>query len=321
MRIATIDLGTNTALLLIADILSNGAIQVLCDELRSPRMGKDVDEQRKISEQSFLRVKEIFLEYKEIISRFDVEKIVATGTSALRDASNREEFISQIKSETGITIEMLSGEDEAQWTFRGAISGMKNLSEKITVIDIGGGSTEWSVAESKEQKAESNAIVETSAVRYVLRFSKSVNVGAVRISEKFFSSLPPNESECARKFILQQIAEIQQQQFSYSQLIGVAGTVTTLAALAQRLPQFEREKIANYVLTLEEIENLFHFLSLKSAEEIHALSDTTHGREDILTAGTLILITIMKYFGWEKITASVRGLRYGIALREWEKLK
>ena len=84
---------------------------------------------------------------------------------------------------------------------------------------------------SKEQKAESNAIVETSAVRYVLRFSK-VKCYAVRIS-KSFSSLPPNESECARKFILQQIAEIQQQQFSYSQLIGVAGTVTTLAALAQ----------------------------------------------------------------------------------------
>ncbi|MBS4029310.1 MAG: hypothetical protein KGZ58_11835, partial [Ignavibacteriales bacterium] len=121
MQIASIDLGTNTALLLITEISSDGTIKVLRDELRSPRMGKSVDAQRRISEESFQRVKDVFREYKNIISEYNVEKIIATGTSALRDASNREEFISRMKSETGIAIEILSGEDEALWTFRGAV--------------------------------------------------------------------------------------------------------------------------------------------------------------------------------------------------------
>jgi len=308
VKLAAIDLGTNTALLLIAEISDDGKINVLCDELRSPRMGKGVDAGRRISEESFQRVKEVFLEYKEIIPNYNVKKVIATGTSALRDASNREEFITQMQNETGIAIEILSGEEEALWTFRGGISGIENLHENVTVIDIGGGSTEISNCQYRNADWKEENL-----------FSKSLDIGAVRLTEKFFSSLPPSESEIesARKFILHNLSEISPTQFLNSQLVGVAGTVTTLAALAQHLPQFDKEKISGYVLTIDTILNLFQNLSSKTSPKIRSLSETTAGREDILTAGTLILRTTMEYFGWNAVTASVSGLRFGIAISEW----
>jgi len=322
MQIASIDLGTNTALLLITEISSDGTIKVLRDELRSPRMGKSVDAQRRISEESFQRVKDVFREYKNIISEYNVEKIIATGTSALRDASNREEFISRMKSETGIAIEILSGEDEALWTFRGAVSGLKNPSENIVVIDIGGGSTEVVAGWRLEVGGKQLTTTISSRKPQTLNiFPKSFDVGAVRITEKFFTSLPPRTSEIhiARNFILQQFAEIQQEQFLNSRLVGVAGTVTTLALLDQQLEVFEVSKVANYVLTIEAIEKLFLQLKTKTPQEILSLTNAAKGREDILFAGTLILLETMNYFSWKEIIASERGLRYGIALREFEK--
>lgn len=320
MKLATIDLGTNTALLLIAEISDDEKIKVLCDELRSPRMGKDVDAQRKISEESFQRVKKVFLEYKEIISQFNVEKIIATGTSALRDASNREEFISRMKSETGIAMEILSGEDEALWTFCGGISGIKKLHERVAVIDIGGGSMEIS-CELRVSGFELENSLPTRNPQLITRnlFKKSFDIGAVRLTEKFFSSLPPNENEIenAKSFILHNLLEISPSQFSNSQLIGVAGTVTTLALLAQNISSFDVSKIANYVLTIEAIEKLFQKLKTKTPQEILSLTSAAKGREDILLAGTLILLETMKYFSWKEIIASERGLRYGIALREF----
>ena len=305
MKIATIDLGTNTALLLIAEISNDGSIKVLRDELRSPRMGKDVDAQRRISEQSYQRVKESFLEYKEIISRYEVEKIVATGTSALRDASNREEFISRMFSETGIHIEILSGEEEALWTFRGAISRIKNQKENVAVIDIGGGSTEL--------------ISDFRFTNYDF-FAKSLDIGAVRVTEKFFALFPLMQAdiENAKKFIREQLSTIPKEQFVHTQLVGVAGTVTTLALLEQNISEFDVAKVSNYILNISVIEKWFYFLSKKTPQEILLLTSAAKGREDILFSGTLILFETMKYFSWKEIIVSERGLRYGIALRQFE---
>ena len=320
MKLATIDLGTNTALLLIAEISNDRTIKVLRDELRSPRMGRDVDVQRKISEQSFQRVKEVFLEYKTIVEQFSVEKTIATGTSALRDAHNRDEFIARMFSETEIRIETLSGEEESLWTFRGAISGIERLQDKIAVIDIGGGSTELSVGWRFEveglRRKNSNHNPQT-----INHFSKSFDIGAVRVTEKFFPSLPPKQNEIvdARKFILQQLSEISSQQFLNSQLVGVAGTVTTLALLDQNVNYFDVAKVSNYVLNIEAIEKHLQTLSTKTPQEILLLTKAAEGRADILFAGTLILFETMKYFSWKEIIASERGLRYGIVLREFEK--
>jgi len=319
MKIATIDLGTNTALLLIAEISVDGKINVLRDELRSPRIGKDVDAARRISENSFQRVKEVFLEYKELISKYSADKIIATGTSALRDASNREEFIERMKSETEIAIEILSGEDEALWTFRGAISGINNLQENVAVIDIGGGSTELSYELRVSSSQFKNKFqVHNTQLATCNFFSKSLNIGAVRITEKFFASLPPKENEIdnARKFIYEHLSEIPKEQFTNSQLIGVAGTVTTLALLAQNVFVFDVSKVANYILSIDAIEEWFHILSKKTPQEILSFTSAANGREDILFAGTLILFETMQYFSWSELVVSERGLRYGIALRE-----
>jgi exopolyphosphatase/guanosine-5'-triphosphate,3'-diphosphate pyrophosphatase len=303
MRIATIDIGTNTVLLLIANIDNNG-IKTLADEQRTPRIGKNIDTDAVIGKPAFTRVIDVFIEYKQIINSYKPEKVVAFGTSVLREAANKDEFVEFIKKETGIDVEILDGKEEAHWSYRGAISGLLG-DGKIVVIDIGGGSTEVSEGNLKDAYSVD-----------------SVNVGAVRISERFFWNNPPTQAEfqLAAKFINSAFSKLATGDFSSARLIGVAGTPTTLASIDQGLKDFDVNKISGYALSFEKINNIFQKLSKMRSEDIRTLSNATEGRADIITAGTLILLEFMKFRKFDELIVSERGVRYGIAIREWEKL-
>lgn len=300
MRIAAIDIGTNTVLLLIADVDDTGIITPLAYEQRIPRLGKDVDTHRIISRAAFDRVASALREYKTLCDRLSTERIVAAGTSAVRDARNREDFIAYIKAQTGIDIEILSGDEEARLAYFGAVSGLTS-GDQITVLDIGGGSTEITVG-----------------TRGNIYDRVSLDVGSVRLTEKFFKHDPPTASELlqAREFITDSLRCLPHFDFTNSLTIGVAGTVTTLAALDQGLKHFEREKITNYRLTRQVVYTLLQRLQTMKVADILALSSVTEGRADILTAGTLILHTFMELTGVKTIVVSERGVRYGLVLRE-----
>ena len=309
MRIASIDIGTNTVLLLVADVDAEGVLHAVGHEQRFPRLGKNVDARKMIQPEGFSRLEAILKEYSAISKQLGAERIVACATSAVRDAANREEFLRILKEKTGIQIEVLSGEDEALWSYRGAIGGLNIDPHKAAVLDIGGGSTEITYYSQKPGSEEKE-----------LR-KYSFQLGSVRITEKFLKHDPPLPIELmwAKDFIFKEYQKFPAWDTSNYILIGVAGTVTTLACLEQSLKQFDVEKVSGYVLDKRAVNMWLKRLSGLTNDRILTLSETTEGRADILTAGTLILSCFMEHFGFSRVLTSERGLRYGLVMREWER--
>lgn len=301
MRVASIDIGSNTILLLIAEISKSGSLKPLLDEQSFARIGKDVFTTGLIDSEALGRARPILERYKARIQELTVDSILVTGTSPFREAVNGAEFAEQISSEFGFSIDVLSGEEEARLTYVGAISGVqpRDLGGEFCVIDIGGGSTEISIGD-----------------RMKIHTTMSLPVGAVRITQSFLTNSEGQESVGWRSavenidFNLDAVAlpEI-------SSCIGVAGTITTLACLFRRLPTFEIEKIDGTVLEKSTVYDLLTYLAGRSAEELRTIPCISRGREDIIVGGALILSRFLERTKTNQITASVRGLRYGTALR------
>ncbi len=303
MKIASIDIGTNTVLLLIARANPDGTLSTLVYEQRIPRLGRGVDESRMLQPDAMQRVIGVLLEYKQIIDRHNVDAVVMCGTSAVRDANNREEFAKLIHSTVGFTLEILRGDEEALWTYRGAISGIPQI-DKAVVVDIGGGSTEITIGDRKS-----------------ILHSISLDVGSVRLTERFLRHDPPThpELEAAITLVEDEIAKAAHFDFKDATLVGVAGTATSMAVLAQGLKDFFIDAVINYKLDIDTVYLLFRTLRGMHSSEIHKLSTVMEGRSDVIIAGALILREIMAHFKFKEMIVSERGVRYGLALREWER--
>jgi exopolyphosphatase/guanosine-5'-triphosphate,3'-diphosphate pyrophosphatase len=303
MTIAVIDIGTNTVLLLVAKIDGAGSITSLVYEQRVPRLGKGVDAEKNLQPESMERVVRVLMEYREIMSRYTIDAVVVAGTSAVRDAHNKQEFAKHVRQATGFDLEVLSGEDEAFWTYRGALSGVSGVL-RATVIDIGGGSTEITTGSA------------TSITNSI-----SLNVGSVRLTERFFRHDPPThpELEAAITFVEDELARPKGFAFEESSLIGVAGTATSLALLDQGLQEFSINAVENYRLRLDNVYALFRTLRAMHSSEILKLSTIMQGRNDVITAGALILREIMAHYKFSEMIVSERGVRYGLTIREWER--
>jgi|WetSurMetagenome_2_1015567.scaffolds.fasta_scaffold198166_1 exopolyphosphatase / guanosine-5'-triphosphate,3'-diphosphate pyrophosphatase len=303
--VAAIDIGTNTLLLLVASRDGKGILKPLADVHRVPRLGAGVDARRQLRSEAIARVITALKEFQRIARTNGAESIVACATSAVRDAGNREEFLEEVRNETGLSIEVLSGEDEALWSFRGAATFLPQLG-RATVLDIGGGSTEiiWGIAPGITGRV-------------------SLNIGAVRLTERCFHHDPPlpSEIELASLYVNEALDTVAHQTPpGDAQLIAVAGTPTTLATLAQGLKSFSREHVEGYIMNRAAVEKLWDtFLSFPSPE-IRKMSEVLEGRADVITAGTLVLRRVMDRFGFASMTVSDRGLRYGLVLREFQRI-
>lgn len=307
----SIDIGTNTILMLIAEYDENSQqVKTIVDMQRVPRLGKGVDSNRNISAESIQKAIDILNEYKQISAEYNSQSITATATSFIRDSNNKSEFINAIKSATGIEIEILSGDDEAKWTFIGAIYDKVTTGGKITTIDIGGGSTEITTASIDK------AVIDKHDFSKIPLTGKSLDIGSVRINEKFLSAHPPTYESIAdaEKFINDNLNKIDFN-ISGSQLIGVAGTITTLGAIKLGLNKFEADKVDNLEVTIDEIEQILSRLTPLTLEELYVMGDYMTGRADIVIPGILIIKCFMRKFGFEKLTVSTKGLRYGIYMR------
>jgi len=306
VRITAIDIGTNTILMLIADLSNDGRIKTIRDEIAFPRLGKGVDEVGFIHRESITRVLNVLKDYKRISETSGSEKIIACGTSALRESKNRNEVITRIRQEALLDVQVLSGEEEAELTFLGALSGLPRSRKHFVVIDIGGGSTEITLG--TQDHVEKRV---------------SLDLGCVRLTERFLQSTPPTSKELQRAMVsahaaLSGLGGIDSNRH---QLVGVAGTVTTLAALDQNLSRFDPDKVDGRILPITRIQSIFDDLSQRSLDEIQSSPVVPAGRADILLAGVLILIEFMTIHRFERIRVSKRGLRYGLVLREFERLK
>jgi exopolyphosphatase/guanosine-5'-triphosphate,3'-diphosphate pyrophosphatase len=311
MRFASIDIGTNTVLLLVADVDHDGRIEPVEQLQQLPRLGRDVDAHQRIHPSAFDRIAWIVNEYKNLALQLRAERILVCATSAVRDASNKIEFLSYLKAATDLDVNVLTGEEEAIATYRGAISDEPKNSPPAAVLDIGGGSTE--ISYRKPLLSNGGSLLDYY----------SLQIGSVRLTERYFKHNPPlaSELQSASQLIMEELSQVSNPGFGSYQLIGVAGTATTLASLNQGLKNFDRTKIHGYTIPRNNVTTWLQKLAGTTVEAIRSLSDTTEGRADILTAGVLILHEVMIHFGFQYFVVSERGLRYGLIVQEWERMQ
>lgn len=300
MKVAVIDIGTNTVLLLVAECVPPATLSPLAYEQRVPRLGAGIDAAKRLDPESMKRVLAVLEEYRTIIRYHAADRITVIGTSAVRDAANRDEFARLIAAHTGFSLEVLSGRDEARWTFRGALSGNPEC-QSATVLDIGGGSTEFTTGDT--------ATIWTS---------QSINIGSVRLTERLLHSDPPLPEELAslQSTIHRALDSVKIPNPPPAPLIAVAGTATTLALLAQEKADFSLPAVSGYCMSRSAVRSLTNYLTRLSTQEILTLGKYMAGRSDVITAGAIILDEVMERWGWTDVRVSERGVRYGIALRE-----
>lgn len=307
--IATIDIGTNSTRLLIAEtktVAGGTAIEPVRTELRITRLGQGVNASGNLNLEALARTYQVLAEYHEIITNYPVEKVIATATSAVRDAANQREFLEQVKKRTGWDVRVLTGQEEAQASFLGACRAVQSgdvlLADELLVIDIGGGSTELILGRVDGE----------------LMFSGSSQVGAVRMTELCISQnpIPDHELECLRNTVADRLSPLVQRCCSKTQktppLVGVGGTITTLAALELELTQYDPARITGYRLTKSCIAEWFHRLSRMTVAERSALPGIAPGRSDIIPAGAGICCVLMDLLQADQLIVSDGDLMQGI---------
>ena len=301
MRLAGVDIGTLTCRLLIASLPADGPLKVLCSERRILRLGEGVDQSKRLERAAMDRVIRCLQDWRVVIEHYHVDACTGVATSAVRDAINRQEFLSRVKREAGLDVEVLTGEEEARRTLLGIRSGLPTGVRDVLALDIGGGSTEF--------------IVDRPGHAPVVRSS---DFGVVRLSERILQHDPPTLEEVkrAREWIRRETEEAigALPQREGLKFVGTAGTITALAAMVQQLPTYEPARIHNYRLTLEAIGNIEQQLLARTKAARAGLPGLEKNREDVIAAGAIILRTIMETLGEEECLVSDLGLREGVLL-------
>jgi exopolyphosphatase/guanosine-5'-triphosphate,3'-diphosphate pyrophosphatase len=300
-RFAGVDIGTLTCRLLIADLLIDQRLIEVRSERRILRLGEGVDQTKRLSVAAMDRVVQCLKEWHEIINVFQVDAVVVVATSAVRDAENRDEFLDRVKHEAGFEVELISGEEEARRTMLGIRSGLPQGVTDVLALDIGGGSTEF--------------ILDRPGQKPVVR---SINIGVVRLCERLLHHDPPTNDEIrqAREWVAKgtKSAVVDMSNYQTATFVGTAGTVTSLAAMAQKLPTYEPARIHNYILQLDTIQELEQTLLSRKKTDRAGLPGLEKGREEVIAGGAIIIRTIMETLGMSVVLVSDLGLREGVLI-------
>ena len=305
MKIGTIDIGTNSMRLLIADY-NNGKIENRKKYINTTRIGQGVDKEGYISEEALQRNINALEEFANICKVEECQAIYCMGTSALRDSKNGNIFVDRAKQKTNINVEIISGNEESNLGFMGVLEGL-DTDEQILVIDIGGGSTEFIVGD-----------------REGIKFAKSENVGALRMTEKFLAKDPidTNEFSSMSKFIYGEIKDtidyIKSKQIK--KLVGIGGTITSLSAMNQELEVYSMEKIHNSEVSIKNIKDILQNLKQMTLNDKKTLKGLQPKRADIITAGVEILNIIMENLEIEKIIVSEYDNLEGLMCHKVKKM-
>jgi len=297
VRVAAVDLGTNSTRLLVADV-EDGRLDEVARRLKITRLGEGVDERKRLLPAPIARVRNVLTDFRREAERLGAERTLAVATSAVRDAENGEAFLGEVEWSYGFQTRLLSGDEEAQLTFRGVSTG-RDVAEDTLVIDIGGGSTELVVGRPDG-----------------LRFHDSLDLGAVRLTERFLHSDPSADDEldaCAAA-VRGLLDERVPQEVRPQTAIGVAGTITSIAALDLGLAEYDPDRVHGHRLSREGVvTQLERLASLPLAErrEIPALDPD---RAPVIVAGTVILREVLDHFDLDGLEASERDILDGAAL-------
>lgn len=299
--LAGIDIGTLTCRLLIAELAPSGALREVRSDRRILRLGQGVDRDRMLRGDAMARVAETLKEWCTLMEGYQVDASIAVATSAVRDAGNREEFVRLIHRQTGLEIQILSGEEEARRTILGIRSGLPAGVSDVLALDIGGGSTEF--------------ILDRPGQTPMMR---SVDIGVVRLCERLLRHDPPTSEEIhqAREWVrAETVAAVGEMTLPVGlTFVGTAGTITSLAAMAQQLPTYEPARIHNYRLARTVVEELESTLLARTKSERVGLPGLEANREEVIAAGAIILRTVMETVRIPSLLVSDLGLREGVLL-------
>ncbi len=294
-----IDCGTNAIRLLIARVDGDHATD-LVREMRTVRLGEGVDTTGQFSEAALERTFAAAREYAGLLKNYEVKKMRFIATSASRDVTNRDAFSSGIKTILGIEPEVISGEEEAELSYHGALSGL-DIEGTVLVVDIGGGSTEFVTALS-----------DGSLV------SRSVNIGCVRMTERHLHSDPPTQQEITSTVsdINNQIEDIKRTVpiKPETTFIGLAGSVTTVAAMALGLSEYDANRIHGSIVSLEQVESVTDDLLQMTHKQRANLGFMHPGRVDVIGGGALVLRESMRLLGFDQVLVSEKDLLDGVVL-------
>ena len=302
--LAGIDIGTNTFRLLIAEVNDKGINELYSGRVIT-RLGEGVSVTGLLKEEATERGLKALKQFKNIIASHKVDAVDAVATSAFRIAKNSGDFVKRAKDETGIDLTIISEEEEAWKTFRGMKMGIE-VPESSLMVDIGGGSTEFILSRNGEAS-----------------FIRSLKLGVVYLADMYMKSDPLSSDEIngMRNQVLQALSLLEPQFSESKALIGTAGTITTIAAMAKGLPAFDRSKIHNSRISFESAKDIFTAISgstRKGRADLYPALDPS--RLDIIVPGAMILLEIMMKFGFKEIRASDNGLREGILLDLYDKI-
>jgi exopolyphosphatase/guanosine-5'-triphosphate,3'-diphosphate pyrophosphatase len=300
-RVAAVDIGTNSTRLLVAEVDGTGAeakLRPLDRRMRITRLGQGVDRARALAPDAISRTVTVLREYRDALDELGVERVRATATSAARDASNRDDFFAPATDVLGVTPELLSGEEEAALSFAGATADL-DAPGPYLVVDIGGGSTEF--------------VLGTDAPTGLV----SLDIGCVRVTEQFLHSDPPAPEELANavatvRDLVADVPRVVPGAAEAGTLVGLAGTITTVAAIEQGLPEYDPARIHHFRLSREAAEDVFRTLATETAEQRAHNPGLEPGRVDVIVGGAVVLVSVLRVLGYDEVLVSESDILDGL---------
>jgi exopolyphosphatase/guanosine-5'-triphosphate,3'-diphosphate pyrophosphatase len=292
MRVATIDIGTNTVLLLVAEGGGGVPMRAVAERATITRLGQGVDRTRELAPEAVKRTTDCLAEYAAVVRELGVNRVAVVGTSAMRDARGGEAVKMAVHELFGVWARVISGQEEARLTFRGALSGLPAQDGDAVVFDIGGGSTEVVVGRMQP---------------FALSLSESFDVGSVRLTERHGEDARAIAAGAREAFAkLPAIAP-------GAVPVGVAGTMTTLAAVELGLVPYDGARVHGHVMTRGALERVVARLSALDVEERRKVAGMEPKRADVIVAGGHIALALLAHWGAEAVRVSDRGVRWGLA--------
>ncbi len=297
MRVAAIDIGTNTVLLLVAEKRADGTIVALEERATITRLGQGVDKTRQLAPEAVERTNACLSDYAAVTKQLGVEKVAVVGTSAMRDAGGGEAVRAHVKTQLGVEARTISGDEEARLTFAGALSGLPLDERSVVVFDIGGGSTEVVHGDRGGN----------------IRFAHSFDVGSVRLTERHVKNDPPTaeEREAATQTARDAFGSLPA--FGDAHVVGIAGTVTTLAAVSLEMREYDGAKVHGHRMKTSELARVVRDLSAVPLDVRKDIAGLEPKRADVIIAGGLIATAFLERVGANEVTISDRGVRWGLA--------
>jgi exopolyphosphatase/guanosine-5'-triphosphate,3'-diphosphate pyrophosphatase len=300
LRVAAIDCGTNSTRLLVAD--ESG--RPLARLMQITRLGQGVDASGRLANEAIDRTINVLREYRGVMDELGVERVRMTATSAARDSENRDRFFTAARDVIGAPPELLSGEEEGRLAFRGATAELDPSQGPFLVVDIGGGSTELIVGAGGHDGADPQGVL-------------SLDIGCVRLTEKFLTTDPPAPEELSqalsvvRDHLEDVVREIPAANDA-RRLVGLAGTVTTVAAIEQGLAEYDRDRIHHFVLTRAAAEEVFRTLATEPAAQRSHNPGLEPERVDVIVGGAAILVAVMRFFDFDECLVSEADILDGL---------